>query len=183
VAGIHRRRTKFGQQYLVSSQRAEGSRFAEEHGFDEERCVGSHDRSGSPPSTQPSGARGRRRSSASVRTAGGRSVLPSSWIIVAFWIVAIVSRVISVDKKSRPTQPHPARHHRAPRRCPRMQPPCAIGGDGAGRQWSSSPRQRRHQIVAHGDRAQRCPLLGVKRTSDFPSTILRLMRRERLRRR
>jgi hypothetical protein len=30
-----------------------------------------------------------------VRTRGGRSVLPSSWIIVAFWIVAIVFTVVA----------------------------------------------------------------------------------------
>ena len=45
-----------------------------------------------------------------MRTWGGRAVLPSSWIIVAFWIVAIVStafayviwlvsRVINVETK------------------------------------------------------------------------------------
>jgi hypothetical protein len=32
-----------------------------------------------------------------VRTRGGRAVLPSSWIIVAFWIVAIVFTVAYVD--------------------------------------------------------------------------------------
>jgi hypothetical protein len=30
-----------------------------------------------------------------VRTRGGRAVLPSSWVIVAFWIVAIVSTVVA----------------------------------------------------------------------------------------
>ena len=30
-----------------------------------------------------------------MRTRGGRAVLPSSWIIVAFWIVAIVSTVVA----------------------------------------------------------------------------------------
>jgi len=30
-----------------------------------------------------------------VRTRGGRAVLPSSWIIVAFWIVAIVFTVVA----------------------------------------------------------------------------------------
>jgi type IV secretory pathway VirB6-like protein len=30
-----------------------------------------------------------------VRTRGGRAVLPSSWIIVAFWIVATVSTVVA----------------------------------------------------------------------------------------
>jgi hypothetical protein len=45
----------------------------------------------SPPSTRPSDEMGRRSSAFVLRTRGGRAVLPSSWIIVAFWIVAIVS--------------------------------------------------------------------------------------------
>src|SRR5262249_40554480 len=45
----------------------------------------------SPPSTRPSDAMGRRSSAFVLRTRGGRAVLPTSWIIVAFWIVAIVS--------------------------------------------------------------------------------------------
>src|SRR5262249_24507763 len=45
----------------------------------------------SPPSTRPSDAMGRRSSAFVVRTRGGRAVLPSPWIIAAFWIVAIVS--------------------------------------------------------------------------------------------
>src|SRR4030088_2345003 len=50
----------------------------------------------SPPSTRLNGSR-ERRSSAFVREDSGRAraVLPSSWIIVAFWIVAIVFTVVA----------------------------------------------------------------------------------------
>src|SRR5262249_40703179 len=65
-----------------------------------------------PPSPRPSDAMGRRSSAFVLRPRGGRAVLPSSGIIVAFWIVAIVfglrpSPAIEPPERERDAAPRP----------------------------------------------------------------------------